>query len=1002
MAGPRLSVLIPTRGRAGTLGATLRTCVAQELGDCEFVVSDNSEADGVRAVLDHFDDARLRYVRTPKLLAMTDSWEFAVAQARGEYVIVIGDDDGLLLHALREIDRILALTGAVVLRWESVCYTWPDVTTQLAGPTQLHCVANELLIPLTQVDAYHAVQHLDARPMMLDAAHSRISYAQLPMIYASAVHRSLVDQLRARTGRIFRSAYPDVYSAFAFAYLAGSYYSCTAPMGLSGRSPTSNGVADFMLGGQSPVWEEFRRLNAEAGHDPHPSVPDLPLMPARVADAFQHAREALFPADAGLVLDRRSVLLQCLKALGGAEEGERIAAASRMRDAIRDSPLLLAWFDKSWRTAIPDDSRMALRRYGGTYLCLDGAEFGVRDVYDVAVLCERLLGYRADGVNAHVAPEPSPPAGSATVAARAAQPRATSTAQRHVHELDQALLLRLYGCLDDRTVIDVGAERGVFATALLEEGCSRLWAFEPYPPNASALRERFAGDARVQLLEVAVGARDETADLHIAEDPAGREYRSYHSLARFADTDAVRWGEPIPVACRSLGSLVDEGTLPPAVGVLKIDTEGYDLEVVRGLGRLSPEVVTVGYWDTMPAAAGRCPYSLREMATALAARGYTNGLVIKRHDEFQVLEIGGFMTRPGDWGRAIFVHDRVWPKVASLLHEAVAEAQVRLVDTAIELGTQARRRLEVIQELRANRELHSRPHRWLRPRLGYLRHYPPRPMEIPAHYLAEPPVEAGPQISIVTPTFNAERFLEATLKSVLAQGYSPLEYLVKDGASSDGTLTLLERYQAKLAAVHVERDTGQTDGLNQGFRLVSGEIMAYLNADDLLLPGALRYVARYFLAHPDVDVVYGHRVLIDEHDQEIGRWVLPPHDSGVLSWADYVPQETLFWRRRIWERAGGRLDDSLHFAMDWELLLRFRASRARWTRLPRFLGAFRVHGDQKTSARLADVGAQEMSRLRARVHGRSVTEAEVRRGVRGYLLRHMAYQKLYRAGVLRY
>jgi hypothetical protein len=88
--------------------------------------------------------------------------------------------------------------------------------------------------------------------------------------------------------------------------------------------------------------------------------------------------------------------------------------------------------------------------------------------------------------------------------------------------------------------------------------------------------------------------------------------------------------------------------------------------------------------------------------------------------------------------------------------------------------------------------------------------------------------------------------------------------------------------------------------------------------------------------------------------------------------------------------------------MDWELLLRFRASGARFVRLPRFLGAFRVHDDQKRSARIADLGAREMAELRERQHGRRVAGAEVRRRIRGYLLRHMLYQKLYRLGILDY
>jgi hypothetical protein len=178
--------------------------------------------------------------------------------------------------------------------------------------------------------------------------------------------------------------------------------------------------------------------------------------------------------------------------------------------------------------------------------------------------------------------------------------------------------------------------------------------------------------------------------------------------------------------------------------------------------------------------------------------------------------------------------------------------------------------------------------------------------------------------------------------------------------------------------------------------------MAYLNSDDVLLPGTLPYVAAYFMSHPDVDVVYGHRVIIDEYDAEIGRWVLPRHQDDVLSWADYVPQETLFWRRRIWEKSSGAIDESLQFAIDWDLLLRFRDAGAIMHRLPRFLGGFRVHPHQKTSSALNDVGAREMNLLRERCHGRTVSNAEVIVALSGYLRRHIIYDKLYQMGVLRY
>ena len=109
-------------------------------------------------------------------------------------------------------------------------------------------------------------------------------------------------------------------------------------------------------------------------------------------------------------------------------------------------------------------------------------------------------------------------------------------------------------------------------------------------------------------------------------------------------------------------------------------------------------------------------------------------------------------------------------------------------------------------------------------------------------------------------------------------------------------------------------------------------------------------MARYFAEHPDVDVVYGNRRDDRRRRRQIGAWILPAHDDIVLTLADYVPQETLFWRRRIWEAAGGCVDTSFKYALDWDLLLRFREAGATMVRLPRFLGAFRVHDEQKTTA----------------------------------------------------
>jgi GT2 family glycosyltransferase len=291
-------------------------------------------------------------------------------------------------------------------------------------------------------------------------------------------------------------------------------------------------------------------------------------------------------------------------------------------------------------------------------------------------------------------------------------------------------------------------------------------------------------------------------------------------------------------------------------------------------------------------------------------------------------------------------------------------------------------------------------------RLGTLRHHPPRPLSVRVNEGPKRPLDDPPTISIVTPSFNQGEFLEQTIESVLNQDYPRLEYVVQDGGSEDGSREILERYSSRLhhweSAPDGDQPRGQASNVNRGFARTTGEVMAYLNSDDLLLPGALDCVARFLKAHPKVDAVYGHRVLIDEEGMEIGRQVIPRHSDRVLAWADFIPQETLFWRRAVWERAGATMDESFRYALDWDLLVRLQEAGARMVRLPRFLGAFRVHGAQKTSTLAPTTGVEEMQRIRQRVHGRPVTQAEVLRRVRPYLIRHVVLDQLYRHGLMRY
>ncbi|MSU45595.1 MAG: glycosyltransferase [Lacunisphaera sp.] len=256
--------------------------------------------------------------------------------------------------------------------------------------------------------------------------------------------------------------------------------------------------------------------------------------------------------------------------------------------------------------------------------------------------------------------------------------------------------------------------------------------------------------------------------------------------------------------------------------------------------------------------------------------------------------------------------------------------------------------------------------------------YPPRPVrpeKFPAPVTAP---AARPKISIVTPSFQQARYLDETMRSVLEQD-ATVEYVVQDGGSTDGSAEMIKQQAGRLHAWTSAPDQGQADAIAQGFAQTTGrpdDVMAWINSDDYYQPGVLSFVADYFAAHPDVDVLYGHRIVVDEESREIARWFLPKHDDAVLRLNDFVPQETLFWRRRIWDKVGG-LDISFQFAVDWDLLLRFQSAGARIVRVPHFLACFRAHAAQKTAAFMHSTGQNEITRLRERTHGRSFPAREI-------------------------
>jgi glycosyltransferase involved in cell wall biosynthesis len=207
-----------------------------------------------------------------------------------------------------------------------------------------------------------------------------------------------------------------------------------------------------------------------------------------------------------------------------------------------------------------------------------------------------------------------------------------------------------------------------------------------------------------------------------------------------------------------------------------------------------------------------------------------------------------------------------------------------------------------------------------------------------------------PKITIVTPNLNLGNFLEATIRSVLSQGYPNLEYIVMDGGSSDTSVEVIKRYASELAFWESGPDEGLYHAVETGFARSSGDIMAWLNSDDMLQPRALFTVGEIFRSFADVQWLTGHPSLFDVCGRTtdvlaVKRWSKYEFYTGHYQW---IQQESTFWRRGLWERAGAHFDTTLRFAGDLELWARFfRHSRLFSTTA--LLGGFRQRGKGQLS-----------------------------------------------------
>lgn len=227
----------------------------------------------------------------------------------------------------------------------------------------------------------------------------------------------------------------------------------------------------------------------------------------------------------------------------------------------------------------------------------------------------------------------------------------------------------------------------------------------------------------------------------------------------------------------------------------------------------------------------------------------------------------------------------------------------------------------------------------------------------PTMSLSSGAVKSLPRVTIVTPSYNQGKFLEKAIRSVLEQQYPDLEYIIFDGASHDESVGILKKYQGHLAFWRSEPDKGQSHAIIKGFEKATGDIWGWLNSDDVLLPNALLSVGMFFQKHPEIDVVYGDSLSIDEYDRILRETRSVSFNKNAFLTSSFsLHQASIFWRRTIYLKSKGvNIDD--HLTMDRDLWLELYQAGARFKYLPKPLACFRYYPDTKTAQNAQKIAA---------------------------------------------
>jgi glycosyltransferase involved in cell wall biosynthesis len=378
----KMTVVIPTRERCGTLVSTLRTCLDQEYDDLSIIVSDNAGEDETAAVVTSMADSRIRYVNPGRRVSMTANWEFALRHVEDGYVTVIGDDDGLLPQAVRDVAALIAQHKASVITWRKVQYCWPN------HPDPLY--RNLAIIPMNK-----ALFHCNAKALARDIAALWTPYDIGPCLYNSFVSVAAIRRSTERQGGTFLHAIaPDCYSTFAIASEVDSTWYSFRPFSVNGASGKSNGanISGFLRDERDNATRQFVE---EHDLPLHPKLPEM-MIGSGVAitiDAALQANDRCFGGT--LPIDLQRVVWHIVREVSPAPAERYNHTMERLERLAQQRPEVRSVLARSRQKYPNRPVPPFFPSYGVNErdeLVIDMSSFGAEDVATVARFTGNLLG----------------------------------------------------------------------------------------------------------------------------------------------------------------------------------------------------------------------------------------------------------------------------------------------------------------------------------------------------------------------------------------------------------------------------------------------------------------------------------------------------------------------------------------------------------------------------------------------------------------------------------